>query len=144
LSDCFGALSVQNGACQELGLELVFCLRDVAENYGPDCSTGASQAQLVCSGLLSNYQSCVTGNIHPVPPPTSCSGSGGATPGKCYENQMCSDGTYFNVTCYEQGPNQSACTCSSGTVTANITLNESAIYACNDALLACNGPVLPK
>ncbi len=145
VNDCFQALTIRGGVCQDIGAQLAFCFKDAASKFGSDCSTGANQAPVICSGLLNTYQACASGSsTPPPPPPVACSGSGGAAPGKCSQNQMCSDGTYFSVSCYEQSPNQSACTCSSPNVTSNITLNESAIYACNDAFVACNGTILPK
>lgn len=142
LSGCVAALGVHGGACENIGAELVICLRNAASEFGLDCRTGASEAVALCSVWVRDYEACV-GGIGPVPPPTSCSGTGSAAPGKCFQSQTCSDGTSFSVTCYEQAPNQSNCVCNWGGLSSNVTLNESAIYACNDAQAACAG-IVPK
>jgi hypothetical protein len=136
LSECVVALSVRGGACEGLGARVSFCLRRAAAQFSGDCATGAVRAIGMCAGPISDYNACAAGGGSPAPAP-ACTGNGSAAPGKCFQTETCSDGTSFSVTCYEQSPNQSNCTCSSGSISSNVTLNESAIYACNDAQVAC-------
>lgn len=56
----------------------------------------------------------------------------------------CENGQSYSVSCYDQGSGVTSCNCTLNNVTASLSLNESTIYACQDALAACGAPVLPK
>lgn len=144
--DCVQGLQVENGACEEGGIEMALCIAKVIKSYGKDCVTGQAQAQVLCASWLSSYQSCAAGNSTGTgsPPPSDCVGNVSADLAQCFESLTCSVGPSYSVTCTLVTANQSTCQCEIGNVTANLTLNESPIYACTDALSACGGPIVPK
>ncbi len=144
--DCEQALQVQSGACLKIGVEVALCISKVIESSGKDCNSGQAQAQVQCASSLNAYQSCAAGNATGpgTLPPSDCFGSGSVQGKQCVESLTCSTGPSYSVTCNALTPNQSACQCQIGNVTANLTLNEGTNFACTDAMAACGGPILPK
>ncbi|MEO7033624.1 MAG: hypothetical protein ABI335_07370 [Polyangiaceae bacterium] len=54
---------------------------------------------------------------------------------------MCSDGSFYAVSCNETPANQAQCTCvSAAGMNVQVTLNENANSACFDAAASCGVP----
>jgi len=138
-ADCSDALLGNNGSCYGLGTQLLACLRGVLEHPPGICSNIIPAATALCQPQILSFGNCQ--NTTTTPPPVSCSEVGSAGDSYCSTSKTCTDGTAYKADCKTGGANLSYCTCGSANgATANLTLNESVSFACDDAMSVCGAP----
>jgi hypothetical protein len=117
------------------------CYLPIFAGSGGRCSSINDQAERKCAKQVFAYQNCAEASLPSPPPGPNCSGSGSGSANSCNVTNMCSDGSFYAVNCFQTAANQAQCTCLSGAgMNVQITLNESAANACFDAAASCGVP----
>ena len=148
-SDCSGDLTVQNGGCADLGIEMSDCLQKyLAKPSHSDCMADYVMAQQVCSAEFDAYYECTAGTGR-APQSNICAHAddAGANPGQCTASLACLDGGYYRLDCTDAADGQSSCTCISDPVdsldpgadntTFAFTVNETTAEACSNHIANC-------
>lgn len=121
-SDCESTFSVQDGACTDLGLQMMSCLMDTkAIKELDDCWIRFYDISQQCHPQVTAYRACLGATVATPLPDALCAQISEYTPAAnddtdapatCREDRKCLSGLNYSVKCRDSVDGQSNCSCS--------------------------------